>query len=102
MAAPASLPAPRLLTAPEAAAYLRLPLRTFERLRLGMVRLGAAVRYDRLALDAHLDALSGLAPQSRPQPAPAPPPADNDDPEAAFARFSARHAAAQRDPSRRP
>ncbi len=103
MAAPAPAPiAPRLLTAREAAAYLQLPVKTFERLRLGRVALGAAVRYDRFALDAHLDALSGLPPQSGPTPAARAPSADNDDPEAALDRFMARHPDLPRTAARRP
>lgn len=70
---------PRLMTADEAASYLRLPKKAFERLCIGRVPLGTAIRYDRWALDAHLDALSGLA-------SPSPAPAANDDPEAAFER----------------
>lgn len=71
--------APRLLTADEAASYLRLPKKAFERLCIARVIMGTTIRYDRVALDAHLDALSGLT-------APSPTPAANDDPEAAFAR----------------
>jgi hypothetical protein len=80
-------PASRLLTAQEAADYFRLPLKAFERLNVGRVPLGAAIRYDRLALDAHLDTLSGL---SR-TPAQA---HDNDDAEAALDRFTPRPASA--------
>lgn len=74
---------PRLLTADLAAAYFSLPVKAFERLRVGRVVFGSRVLYDRLALDAHLDALSGLTPQSGH-------PADNDDPEVALDRFTAR------------
>ena len=79
--------APRLLKVREAAEYLSLPMAQFERLRIGLVRLGAAVRYDRMALDAYLDELGGLGAKSDPtQP---------DEAEAALARFNARrgHAA---------
>lgn len=78
---------PRLMTVQEAADYLRLPTRAFERLCIGRVPLGTAIRYDRLALDAHLDALSGLVARSPAQTA------DND-PEAAFDRSApgVRHA----------
>lgn len=87
-----ALPPPRLMTAAEAAAYMRLPVRAFERLRLGVVSLGVAVRYDRHALDAHLDAVSGLGPQSPPAAGAPPPGADNDTPEDALARFQTRFA----------
>lgn len=79
---------PRLLCAKEAAAYFNLPVTVFERLRVGRVCFGPKVLYDRLALDAHLDALSGLAPQSGPT-------SDND-PEAALDRFTIRSANAAR------
>lgn len=69
----------RLMTADEAAAYLRLPKKAFERLCIARVIMGTSIRYDRVALDAHLDALSGLAARSAA-------PAANDDPEAAFER----------------
>ena len=74
---------PRLLTAETAARYFNLPVRAFEKLRVGRVVFGTRVLYDKLALDAHLDALSGLTAQS-------PPTIDNDDPEAALDRFTAR------------
>lgn len=51
---------PRLLTEDEAAAYLSLPAATVRKLTFGHVRLGARHRYDRKALDAHLDRLAGL------------------------------------------
>ncbi|HTK34600.1 MAG TPA: hypothetical protein VL358_04830 [Caulobacteraceae bacterium] len=73
---------PRLLTLEQAAAYLGLPLATTRKLGIGVVQMGGRVRYDRLALDAHLDAVSGLDSQS--------PPAKDDDPEAALEQF-ARH-----------
>lgn len=79
---------PRLLTAKEAAGYFRLPVTAFERLRIGRVCFGARVLYDRKALDAHLDELAGLAPQSGPT-------ADNDA-EAALDRFTARFSSAAR------
>ena len=84
-------PGPRLLTAVAAAAYFNLPVKAFERLRLGRLVFGSRVLYDRLALDAHLDTLSGLAPQSAP-------PANSDDPEAALDRFTARAGRASRRP----
>lgn len=77
--------APRLLTAQEAADYFRLSVKAFERLKVGRVPFGAAIRYDRRALDAHLDEIAGLAP---PLPAHS---ADND-PEAALDRFTANRA----------
>lgn len=82
--------APRLLTAEEAAAYFHLSVKSFERLNVGRVPLGAAIRYDRVALDAYLDELSGLARTS-------PTPHANDDAEAALDRFTLNSA----DPSRR-
>ncbi|MGR6534244.1 helix-turn-helix domain-containing protein [Brevundimonas sp. RM1] len=51
---------PRLLTEQEAADYLRVPAATLRRLSLGRVVLGTRHRYDRKALDHHLDQLSGL------------------------------------------
>lgn len=50
----------RLLTEQEAAAYLALPAATVRKLPFGHVRLGSRHRYDRKALDAHLDRLAGL------------------------------------------
>ena len=72
---------PRLLVAEDAARYLALPVRAFVRLRLGRVSLGPRVLYDRHALDAWLDAQSGL--DSIPDPR------SPEDPEAALARFLA-------------
>lgn len=72
----------RLLTASEAAAYFRLSVKAFERLNVGRVSFGTRVLYDRKALDAHLDRISGVA-----QPGLAP--HDNDDAEAALDRFTA-------------
>lgn len=51
---------PRLLTEKEAAQYLGLPVAAVRRLMFGHVRLGARRRYDRRALDAYLDRLSGF------------------------------------------
>lgn len=84
---------PRLLTEDQAAAYLQLPLTEVRKLTFGRLRLGARVRYDRRALDANLDALSGLAPQS---PRPAAPRPEEDTPDAAFDRFAASHPDAAR------
>lgn len=86
----AAVIAPRLLTAQEAAAYFHLSVKSFERLNVGRVPLGAAIRYDRVALDAYLDEQSGLA-------KPSPTPHANDDAEAALDRFTLHSA----DPSRR-
>ena len=79
------------MPAAEAAAYVSIPVAEFERLGIGLVRMGTKVRYDRVATDRHLDALAGI---SAPSPAQE---ADND-PEAAFdrSRPDLRHA------SRRP
>lgn len=73
---------PRLLTEKAAAEYLSIPVTDFKRLCVGRVPLGTRVRYDRVALDAHLDRISGLAPQSRQSTK-----VDDDDPDAAFDRF---------------
>lgn len=72
---------PRLLTSKEAAAYVRLPVAQFVRLRLAMVCFGRKVLYDRIAIDAYLDGISGL--DSRVVVP------TQDDPEAALARFTA-------------
>lgn len=90
MRAPGPALQPRLLTADVAAGYMGMGVKAFVRLGLGRVPLGARVRYDRLALDAHLDALSGLAPQSPPAAPRAGAANDHDDPEAAFDRYQAR------------
>lgn len=73
---------PRLLTDKAAAQYVSLPVAEFKRLAIGRVPMGSRVRYDRRALDAHLDRLSGIAPQSS-----APTLVDDDSPDAAFDRF---------------
>lgn len=84
MRAKAAPMSPRLLTAEQAAAYLgEIPVAAFKRMALGVVPLGAHIRYDRVALDAYLDGLAGMPPQSPPAGALR---ADNDDPEAAFER----------------
>lgn len=57
---------PRLLTEDEAAAYLALPTATVRKLSFGHVRLGTRHRYDRKALDAHLDRLAGLDSSAEP------------------------------------
>ncbi|MBW8815558.1 MAG: hypothetical protein JF588_19225 [Caulobacterales bacterium] len=80
-AAPAQPKAPpRLMLAQDAADYLNIPLAEVERLAIGRIRLGRSVRYDRVAIDHHIDELAGLTSTS---PALS---ADNDDPEAAFDR----------------
>ena len=56
--------APRLLTEDQAAGYLSLPVTEVRKLSFGRIVLGAKTRFDRIALDAHLDRLSGLASQS--------------------------------------
>ena len=61
------IPAPRLMTAEQAAHYLGdIPVKEVERSALGRVPMGRYVRYDRAALDAHLDALAGLGAKSDP------------------------------------
>lgn len=78
---------PRLLTAEEAAAYLgHIPVAEFVRSGWARVTIGRTVRYDKVALDAHLDALTGLGAKS-------PPSAHNDaedSAEAALDRFIGR------------
>lgn len=71
---------PRLLTDKQAADYCSLPLRTFIKLGIGRVRLGAKVRFDKIALDIHLSRLSGVEAPAEVAPA-------DDDPEAAIRRF---------------
>lgn len=83
-----ALSEPRLLTEKEAAEYLRLPVTEVRKLAFGHVILGTKHRYDRKALDAHLDRLAGLAPQSAAN--------QDDDPEAELARFIADHPNAAR------
>ena len=51
---------PRLLTEREAASYLGLSLASVRKLPFGHVRLGTRHRYDRKALDVHLDRMGGL------------------------------------------
>jgi hypothetical protein len=74
--------APRLLDETEAAAYVGVPLKAFRRDPIGRVVVCGRVRFDRFAIDAHLDNLSGLKPDLRPSVV-------EDDPEAALARFLA-------------
>ena len=69
---------PRLLKLDEAARYLRITQTQLRQLGVGRVHLGARVLYDRHAIDAYLDGLNSLGPQS--------PALDADDPEAAFDR----------------
>jgi len=57
---------PRLLTEEEAAAYLGLPAATVRKLPFGHVRLGSRHRYDRKALDTHLDRMGGLDSSAEP------------------------------------
>lgn len=74
--------APRLLSDAEAAAYVGVPLKAFRRAPIGRVIVCGKARFDRFAIDAYLDNLSGLAPKS-------PPSVAEDDAEAALARFTA-------------
>lgn len=74
--------APRLLDEDQAADYLGVPLKSFRRDPIGRIVVCGRVRFDRFAIDAHLDNLSGLAPKSAPLVV-------EDDPEAALARFKA-------------
>lgn len=87
MAGPRPALQPRLLTAEEAAQYLgNITVRNLKRLRLGVVLLGSITRYDRRALDAYLDQLSGLGAKMASSAGPAPDQANDDSPEAAFER----------------
>lgn len=47
---------PRLLTEEQAAEYLNVPRAEINRRGIGRIRLGIRTRYDRLALDAWVDA----------------------------------------------
>jgi hypothetical protein len=51
----------RLMLVKEAADYLHIPVAELERLGIGRVFLGTKVRYDRAAIDRHIDVLAGLA-----------------------------------------
>lgn len=87
MTLPAGL-TPRLLTEDQVADYLGdLPVAEVKRQGVGRVPIGRCVRYDIRAIDAWLDSLSGLIPNSAPAATPADAP---DDAEAALARFTAR------------
>jgi hypothetical protein len=87
----AQAPAPahrRLMTAHEAADYLgEIPLAEVKRLGIGRVQLGRHARYDRHAIDAFLDRISN--PQASSQTPHGDARADNDDADAALARFEA-------------
>jgi hypothetical protein len=75
-----------LLTAEEAADYCgKIPVAEFKKLGWGRTPLVRSVRYDRYAIDAKLDALSGL----RPNPSPSSSMEGADDAEAALDRFIA-------------
>lgn len=79
---------PRLLTEEQAADYLgEIPVGEIKRQGIGRVPLGRYVRYDIRAIDAWLDSLSDLIPNSA---KPAAGQVDEDTPEAALARFTAR------------
>lgn len=79
-------PLARLLTAEEAAEYCgKIPVAEFKQLGWGRTPLVRSVRYDRYAIDAKLDALSGL----RPNPSPTSDRDGADDAEAALDRFIA-------------
>lgn len=51
---------PRLLTAKQASEYLNLPNTFFVSLGIGAVKVGRYTRYDRKAIDAFIDAESGM------------------------------------------
>lgn len=79
---------PRLLTEEQVADYLGdIPLSEVKRQGVGRVPIGRCVRYDLRAIDAWLDSLSGLIPNSA---TPAAVKAEDDSPEAALARFKNR------------
>jgi len=87
MTAARALP-PRLLTEDQVADYLGdIPVREVVRQGVGRVPIGRYVRYDIRAIDAWLDSLSDLIPNSA---EPATGQVDDDTPEAALARFTAR------------
>ena len=67
-----------MLTLSEAAAYVSLPQAEVRRLGLGRIPLGTRFRYDKNAIDAALDRLSGLDSSSTPR---------SSDAEAALDRF---------------
>lgn len=75
---------PRLLTDEQAADYCNVPLKAFRKDPIGRVVVCGKPRFDRFAIDAHLDNLSGLQPKSPSTPV------DLDDAEAALARHKAR------------
>ena len=67
----------RVLTASEASYYLGLPVAAVRRMRIGEIRLGAAIRYDLKAIDLYLDKANQLSSAG-----------DSDSPaEAALAKF---------------
>lgn len=73
----------RLMTEDQAADYLGdIPVAELIRQGIGRVPIGRYVRYDRFAIDAWLDARSGLAPATVTT-------TPEDDAEAALARFQA-------------
>jgi len=74
--------APRLLTAQELAAYLNLPMTEVRRLNIGVLRFGARLRYDRVAVDSYFDRLAGVLPRATKAE-------EDDEAEAALARFCA-------------
>jgi hypothetical protein len=55
---------PRLLDQKSAAEYLSLPAAVVGRMATGRVLIDGRTRWDRVALDAWLDAQRGVAPQS--------------------------------------
>lgn len=74
----------RLLKEDEVADYLGdIPVAEVTRQGIGRVLIGRYARYDRFAIDAWLDARSGLAPATESMNIP------EDDAEAALARFQA-------------
>lgn len=82
---------PRLLTERALADYLSLPLSRARKVMAGRVVLEGRVRWDKIALDAWLDAMRGAAP-------PAPANANMSGPDAALAQFLA----GSEDAARRP
>ena len=81
---------PRLLKTKQAAEYLNIPEAEVKRLTFGRVQLGSKLLYDRHALDAELDRLSGLESHDNRS--------NDNEAEAAFDRFTKDHGRASRSP----
>lgn len=75
---------PRLLTAEMAAAYLSIPVASAKRLTIGRTVLDGRVRWDRVAIDAHLDGAPAPGVLS-----PSPANSNDDEADAALAQYLA-------------